>query len=261
MKRLACIAALAVALVLPVHGQEKALRVGVTAGPHAQITEVARKVAEREGLRIQIVEFTDFIQPNAALANGELDANIYQHVPFLQNQNKARGYKLVPVADGVVQQMGVYSRKVKSLKDLPEGARVGIPNDPTNGARALLVLDDQGLVKLKPGAGVTASVLDIVENPKKIRIVELEAAQLPRSLDDLDAAAVNTNYAIPAGLHPSKDAIAVEKPNSPFAVVVIATRDDNRSNPDVAKLVRAYRSEEVKQFVDKTFNGAYRTSW
>jgi D-methionine transport system substrate-binding protein len=167
----------------------------------------------------------------------------------------------VPVADGVVQQMGVYSRKVKSLADLPEGARVGIPNDPTNGARALLVLEDRGLLKLKPGAGVAASVLDVVDNPKKIRIVELEAAQLPRSLDDLDAAAVNTNYAIPAGLHPNKDAIALEKPDSPFAVVVIATRDDNRSSPDVAKLVRAYRSDEVKQFVTKTFNGAYTTSW
>jgi D-methionine transport system substrate-binding protein len=251
-----------VALAAGVVGaQDKPLKVGVTAGPHAQITEVARKVAERDGLKIQIVEFTDFIQPNAALNNRELDANIYQHVPFLENQNRARGYKLVKIADGVVQQMGVYSKKVKSLSELPEGARVGIPNDPTNGARALLVLADQGLIRLKPGVGVSASVLDVVANPKKIRLVELEAAQLPRSLEDLDAAAVNTNYAIPAGLHPNRDAIALEQPNSPFAVVVIASRDENKGDPAIAKLVKAYRSDEVKQFVNATFKGAYTTSW
>jgi D-methionine transport system substrate-binding protein len=154
-----------------------------------------KKVAERDGLKLQIVEFTDYIQPNAALAGGDLDANSYQHKPFLDQQVKDRGYKITSVGYTVNFPIGIYSKKVKSLKDLKEGARFGIPNDPTNGGRALLVLQDQGLIKLKPNAGLKATPLDIVENPKKLKFIELEAAQLPRSLDDLDASAVNTNFA------------------------------------------------------------------
>ncbi|MEI2415986.1 MetQ/NlpA family ABC transporter substrate-binding protein [Orrella sp. JC864] len=253
--------AAAFTFALPATAQEKPLVVGVTVGPHAQITEVAREVAQAQGLAVRLVEFSDFIQPNAALDAGELDLNIYQHRPFLEAQNKARGYKLVPVGSAVVQQMGVYSKRHASLDALPQGATVAIPNDPTNGARALLVLQAAGLIGLKPGVTVTASVFDIVENPKKLRIVEIEAAQLPHSLSDVDAAAVNSAYAIPAGLSPAKDALALESREAPFAVVLIAARQDNKDDPRVARFVKAYQSEQVRQFVEQTFPGAYSVSW
>lgn len=235
--------------------QDKPIKVGATAGPHAQILEQVKKVAERDGLKIQIVEFTDYIQPNAALATGDLDANSYQHKPFLDQQVQDRGYKITAVGYTVNFPIGIYSKKVRSLKDLKEGARFGIPNDPTNGGRVLLVLQDQGLIKLKPGAGLKATPLDVVENPKKLRFVELEAAQLPRSLDDLDASAVNTNYAIPAGLHPGKDAIAQENAKSPY-VNLIAVREQDKDKPWVAKLVKAYQSDEVRRFVQAEFKGS-----
>lgn len=249
------------ALVLPAPAQNQPFVVGVTAGPHAQIVEAARKVAAKDGFTIRIVEFSDYIQPNAALAQGELDANVYQHLPFLETQNRDRGYKLVAVAPAVRQQMGIYSRKLKKLADLKEGARVGIPNDPTNGSRALLVLRDAGLVALKPGVTTRASVLDIVENPKKLKFVELEAAQLPRSLDDLDASAVNSNYAVPAGLSPTRDALALESPDTPYVTVVIATREDKRNDAALARFVKAYQSPEVRQFIADTFKGAYTAAW
>jgi D-methionine transport system substrate-binding protein len=235
--------------------QDRPLKIGATAGPHSQILEQVKKVAERDGLKIQIVEFTDYVQPNAALAAGDLDANSYQHKPFLDQQVKDRGYKIVSAGYTVNFPIGIYSKKVKSLKDLKEGARFGLPNDPTNGGRVLLVLQDQGLIKLKPGAGLKATPIDVVENPKKLRFVELEAAQLPRSLDDLDAAGVNTNFAIPAGLHPGKDAIAQESAKSPY-VNLIAVREQDKDKPWVARLVKAYQSEEVRKYVQTEFKGA-----
>ena len=174
--------------------QDKPLKIGVTAGPHAQILEQVKKIAEKDGLKIQIVEFSDYIQPNAALAAGDLDANSYQHKPYLDQQVKDRGYKIVPVGYTVNFPIGIYSKKVKCLNDLKEGARVGIPNDPTNGGRVLLVLQDKGLIKLKPERG-SRPRRSTCENPKKIKFVEVDAAQLPRTLDDLDASAINTNYA------------------------------------------------------------------
>lgn len=234
--------------------QDKPLKIGVTAGPHAQIFEQVKKIAEKDGLKIQIVEFSDYIQPNAALAAGDLDGNSYQHKPFLDQQVKDRGYKIVSVAYTVNFPIGIYSKKVKSLKDLKEGARFGIPNDPTNGGRALLVVQDQGLIKLKPGAGLKATPLDVTDNPKKIKFVELEAAQLPRSLDDLDASAVNTNFALSAGLNP-KDAIAQEAAKSPY-VNILAVREQDKDKPWVAKLVKAYHSEEIRKFIQTEFKGA-----
>lgn len=235
--------------------QDKPIKIGVTAGPHAQIFEQVKKVAERDGLKIQVVEFSDYVQPNAALAAGDLDANSYQHKPYLDQQVKDRGYKFVPVGYTVNFPIGLYSKKVKSLKDLKEGAKFGIPNDPTNGGRVLLVLQDQGLIKLKAGAGLKATPLDVVENPKKLKFVELDAAQLPRSLDDLDASAINTNYAIPAGLHPGKDAIAQENAKSPY-VNLLAVREEDKNKPWVAKLVKAYQSDEIRKFIQTEFKGA-----
>ncbi|KQP15043.1 MetQ/NlpA family ABC transporter substrate-binding protein [Pseudorhodoferax sp. Leaf267] len=234
--------------------QDKTLKVGVTAGPHAQIFEQVKRIAEKDGLKLQVVEFSDYIQPNAALAAGDLDLNSYQHKPFLDLQVADRGYKFVAVGNTVNFPIGLYSKKVKDLKDLKEGARFGIPNDPTNGGRVLLVLQDKGLIKLKPSAGLKATPLDVIENPKKLRFVELEAAQLARSLDDLDAAAVNTNFALPAGLNPAKDAIAQENAKSPY-VNVLVVRAQDQDKPWVAKLVKAYHSAEVRSFIQTEFKG------
>jgi len=260
--RISGVAALLLAAALtPALAQEKPLKIGVTAGPHAQILEVVRKVAEKDGLALQVVEFSDFIQPDAALADGSLDANVYQHQPFLEAQNRDRGYKLVALAPAVRQQLGVYSRKVKSLADLKEGARIGIPNDPTNASRALFVLREHGLIQLKEGVGARASVLDIIGNTKKLKFIELEAAQLPRSLEDLDAAAVNSSYAVPAGLSPQKDALVLESPVGPYVTVVIAARDGSQGNARLQRFVKAYQSAEVKTFIDTQFKGAYTAAW
>jgi len=235
--------------------QDKPIKIGVTAGPHAQILEQVKKIAARDGLKIEGVVFSDYIQPNAALAAGDLDANSYQHKPFLDQQVRDRGYKITSVGYTVNFPIGIYSKKIKSLKELKQGARFGIPNDPTNGGRALLLLQDQGLIKLKASAGLKATPLDVVENPKKLKFVELEAAQLPRTLDDLDAAAINTNYALPAGLQPGKDSIAQESAKSPY-VNVLVVRDADKNKPWVAKLVKAYQSEEIRKYVQTEFKGA-----
>lgn len=239
---------------------EDQIKMGVTAGPHAEIMEQVKKLLEKDGVQMKVIEFTDYIQPNAALSAGDLDANSYQHQPYLDAQIKDRGYKFVSVGSTITFPMGVYSKKIKSINDLKQGARVGVPNDPTNGGRALLVLQAKGVIKLKADAGLKATPLDIVENPKKIKIVELDAAQLPRSLDDFDAAVINGNYAESAGLSPTKDAIAVEASTGPYANV-IAVRIADKDKPWVAKLVKAYHSPEVKKFVLEKYKGSVITSW
>lgn len=239
----------------PAMAQDKPLKIGVTAGPHAQIFEQVKKVAEKDGLKLQIVEFSDYIQPNAALAAGDLDLNSYQNKPFLDQQIKDRGYKIVNVGYTVNFPIGLYSKKVKKLEELKEGAKFGIPNDPTNGGRVLLVLQDKGMIKLKADVGLKATVLDVVENPKKLKFVELDASQLARSLDDLDAASINTNFALQAGLQPGKDAIAQENAKSPY-VNLLAVREQDKDKPWVAKLVKAYQSEEVRKFVLAEFKGS-----
>jgi len=239
--------------------QDKPIKVGVIAGPDSQTWQVVKKVAkQKEGLDIKLVEFNDYVQPNAALDAGDLDANAFQHQPYLDSQIRQRGYKIVNVGLTYISPLGIYSKKLKSLKDLPPGAKVSLPNDPSNENRALLLLQTQGVIKLKAGAGVNgsnATPLDIESNPKKIKLVELDAAQLPRSLDDVDAAAINTNYALSAGLQPAKDAIAREDVHSPYANL-IAVRTQDKSKPWVKKLVAAYQSPEVRQFINSEFKGA-----
>ncbi|WP_174241976.1 MetQ/NlpA family ABC transporter substrate-binding protein [Teichococcus oryzae] len=231
------------------------LRAGVTSGVHAQVLEVVRDVLAKENFAVRITEFADFIQPNAALAAGEIDINTYQHLPFLETQKQQRGYDFVPVGKTVLTVMGVFSRKHKSLSDLPNGARIAIPNDPTNGGRALLLLAKAGVIGLTPGADYRATVADITENPKRIRIIELEAASIARGLDDVDAAAITGNYAVPAGLNPLKDGIAVEGTDSAYTVLVVARRGDE-NKPWARKLARAYADPSVKAFVEQTFGGA-----
>ena len=236
------------------------IKVGVTGGPHAELLEVVKSVAAKNGLNIRIVEFADYVQPNAALASGDLEANSYQHEPYLEAQVKDRGYRLIRIADTVTFPMGIYSKKIKSLAQLQPGAKVAVPNDPTNGGRALLLLQKQGLLRLRTEAGLKATPLDIVDNPRKLKIVELDAAQIPRSLGDVDAAAINTNYAMQAGLKPKQDAIAIEDPKGPY-VNIIAIRETDRNRPWVAKLVAAYHSPEVKQYIDSRYGGAVIASW
>jgi D-methionine transport system substrate-binding protein len=217
--------------------------------------EKVRDIAARDGLVLRIVEFTDYIQPNAALAAGDLDANSYQHQPFLDQQVRDRGLALVSVAKTLIFPMGIYSKRHKSLDAIPQGGRVAIPNDPTNGGRALVLLSEAGLLRFKPGADFRVSVADIEANPKRLRIVELEAAQLPRALDEVDAAVINTNYALPAGLNPVRDSLKLESSDSPYANV-IAVRTPDREAPWVHRLVAAYQTEEVRDFVRNTFHGA-----
>ena len=255
LKALAALALGAAFAAQPALAAGKPFKIGVTAGPHAEIMEVVKQEAAKQGLNIQIVEFSDYVQPNAALAAGDLDANSYQHQPYLDNVNADRHYNLVSVAKTVIFPIGIYSKKYKSLKDLPVGAKIGIPNDPTNGGRVLLLLQSLGLVKVDPKAGLKATPLDVTSNPKKFKFIELDAAQLPRSLDDTAASAINTNFAVSAGLDPKKDAIAQESPDSPYANVLVVRAAD-KDLPAVKTLIQAYHSPAVKQFIETKYKGS-----
>ncbi len=234
---------------------QRPLRIGGTAGPHSQVLEKVREIAARDGLVLRIIEFRDYIQPNAALAAGDLDANSYQHQPFLDQQVRDRGLRIVSAGKTLIFPMGIYSRRHRDLAAVPQGGRIAIPNDPTNGGRALVILARNGAFRLREGADFSASVADIVENPRRLRVVELEAAQIPRVLDEVEAAAINTNFAIPAGLNPVRDSIALESSESPYANL-IAVREQDRAAPWVRRLVAAYQTQEVKDFVQTTFQGA-----
>ncbi|KAF1037821.1 MAG: D-methionine-binding lipoprotein MetQ [Herbaspirillum frisingense] len=261
LARLAAAAA-ALAMALAPHGasaqDQNKIKVGISVGSAEATFEVVKKVAAREGLEIQTVVFSDYLQPNAALAAGDLDANAFQHLPYLESQIKVRGYKIVPVGLTITAPLGIYSKKYKSIDQLPNGASIGIQNDPSNGNRALLLLQKAGLIKLKPGVGengVNATPLDVIDNPKKLKLIELDAAQLPRSLDDLAAASINNDYAFKAGLSLQKDTIAVEDPRGRYANI-IATRVEDKDKPWVKKLVHAYQSDEVRKFIESEFKGS-----
>ncbi|WP_136649611.1 MetQ/NlpA family ABC transporter substrate-binding protein [Paracoccus aeridis] len=236
------------------------IKIGVSPGEHAEILEQVAPIAAARGLNLDIIEFSDYVVPNTALADGDLQANSFQHVPYLENQIKDRGYDLVVVAKTITTPMGVYSSKLKSLGDLADGATVAIPNDPTNGGRALLVLAEQGLITVNPDAGLVPTPLDITENPKDLEFTELDAAQLPRALQDADAAVINTNYALSAGLSPKTDSIAMEKADSPYANVIVVRRGDE-GQPWVKTLVEAYHSPEIKQFIETKYEGAVIPAW
>jgi D-methionine transport system substrate-binding protein len=259
LKKLGLAALLSLA-ALPAAAQTQTIRIGVTPGPHAQIFETVKPIVAAKGIDIRIVEFSDYVVPNAALASGDIEANSFQNQPYLDNQKADRGFKIETVAQTVNFPIGVYSKKHKSFEALPNGGTISIPNDPTNGGRALLVLQDKGLIKLKDNVGYKPTPLDITDNPKKIKFVEIEAAQAPRVLDDVDAAVINTNYATQAGLDPVKDPIARENPKGPY-VNIIAVRSEDKDKPWVKTLVEAYRSPEVKRFVEEKFKGSVLTSW
>ncbi|MDR2127538.1 MAG: MetQ/NlpA family ABC transporter substrate-binding protein [Burkholderiaceae bacterium] len=233
------------------------LKVAATAVPHAEILNFVKPKLKAEGVDLQVVEFSDYVQPNLAVADKQLDANFFQHKPYLDSFVKERKVDLVLVPNGGIhiEPFGAYSKKIKRLDDLKSGSRVAIPNDPTNGGRALLLLQAHGAIKLKKDAGLEATVKDIVENPKKLKFSELEAPQLPRALDDVDVALINTNYALQAGLNPTKDALVIEGKDSPY-VNVLAARSDNAASDAVTKLAQALRTPEVKDFLSQKYKGA-----
>ncbi len=235
------------------------IKVGVSPVPHEEILGVVKDKLAKDGVNVEVVEFTDYVQPNLALNDKSLDANYFQHKPYLDEFCKSRGLKLKSIGAVHVEPMSVYSNKIKALKDLPDGAHVTIPNDPTNGGRALLVLQSAGLIKLRDGAPITATPQDIAENPKNLKFSELEAPQLPRSLEDSDIAVININFALEAKLDP-KTAIYTEGSDSPYAnIVVVREGDENR--PELHKLMKALQSQEVKDFIDKKYGGAIKATF
>jgi len=239
------------------------IKVGVIVGAEQQVAEVAKKVAkDKYGLDVELVTFNDYVLPNEALNKGDIDINIFQHKPYLDQQIKDRGYKLVSVGNTFVYPIAGYSRKIKSLDELSNGAQVAIPNDPTNLGRSLLLLQKVGLIKLKDGVGLMPTVLDVVENPKNIKLVELEAPQLPRSLDDqqITLAVINTTYASQINLTPTKDGIFVEDKDSPYVNLIVA-REDNKDAENVKKFVEAYQANEVSDAANKIFNGGAIKGW
>jgi len=239
---------------LPAFADQK-IKVGISGGDAEIVWAKVKEIAAQDGLDVGVVVFNDYLLPNAALDAGDLDANAFQHKPFLENQIKTRGYKITPVGDTIVAPIGLYSRKVKAVDDIKPGGSIGIPNDPSNGGRALLLLQAQKLIKVKDGVGLLPTVLDVVDNPKKLQLREIDAAQLPRSLDDVDAAVINTNYAVPVGLIPGKDSIAIESPvNNPYNNF-IAVRERDKDAAWVPKLVRAYQNETIRQLIKDRLPG------
>lgn len=231
------------------------LTIGVSPVPHADIVNFVAPTLKNQGIEVKVVEFSDYVQPNLSLADKELDANFFQHKPYLDEFAESRGLKLESLVAVHIEPMGVYSKSVKKVEDLAEGAKIAIPNDPTNCGRALKVLETAGLIKLKADAGILATPNDIVENPKKLSFLEIEAAQLPRALDDVAAAVINSNFALGANLNPTKDAIAIESKDSPYAnIVAIRAGESNRE--DLQKLKAVLTSPEVKKFLEDKFQGS-----
>lgn len=264
-KTLALVSALAGSLLLTACGQKEAdsnkIKVGVISGAEEQVAEVAKKVAKQQyGLDVELVSFSDYITPNAALADGSLDVNAFQHKPYLDQQIADRGYKLAVVGNSFVYPIAGYSKKIKNVSELADGASVALPNDPTNLGRSLLLLQAQDLIKLKDGSGLNATLLDVVDNPKKLKLVELEAPQLPRSLDDVDLAIINTTYASQIGLTPPKDGLFVEDKASPYVNLIVA-REDNKNAENVQKFVKAFQTEEVYQAANEVFKGGVVKGW
>lgn len=232
------------------------LKVGATPVPHAEILEFIRDDLAKEGVKLEIIEFSDYVQPNLATNDKELDANFFQHQPYLSDfVTEHPEVKLIKAAGIHIEPMGVYSKKVKVLEQLPDGASIAVPNDPTNCGRSLLLLEKAGLIKLKPNAGITATVQDIVENPKNIKFQELEAAQVPRTLDDVDAAVINSNFAMQVQLNPVKDTMYKEGPDSPY-VNIVAIRAGDESRPEIQALIKVLKTDKVKQFIEEKYSGA-----
>ena len=239
------------------------IRVGITSGPEKDIAEAAKKVAkEKYNLDVELVNFNDYVVPNEALNNGDIDANAFQHVPYLEEQSKQRGYKLAVVGKTFVYPIVAYSKKIKTIAELKDGSTVVIPNDPTNGGRSLLLLQKNGLIKLKENIGLLPKLTDVTANPKNLKFLEIEAPQLTRVLDDDEVvlAIINNNFAAQAGLDPEKNGILKEDKDSPYVNVIVA-REDNKNSEKVKNFVKAYQSKEVEETAAKIFKGGAVKGW
>ncbi|NCC67151.1 MAG: metal ABC transporter substrate-binding protein [Clostridia bacterium] len=235
------------------------IKVGASPTPHAQILEIAKEILAEQGITLEIVEFTDYVQPCTATENGDIDANYFAHLPYIEKFNEENGTHLVSVAAVHYEPYGLYPGKTATIDELTDGAKIAVPNDATNEARALMLLEAQGLIKLADGVGLNATKLDIAENPKNIEIVEMEAAQLPSALADVDMAVINGNYAIDAGLSVKNDAVATEDAESEAAQTyanILVVKEGNETNPAILALAEALRSEKVKTFINDTYDGA-----
>jgi len=236
--------------------KEVTLKIGATPVPHAEILEQIKPDLKEKGITLEVIEFNDYVQPNIALNDKELDANFFQHEPYLNDFIKEHKDVKLKNAGGVhIEPMGIYSKKIKKLDELTGGATVSIPNDPTNGGRALLLLQKAGLLKLKDGVKEMATVQDIVENPKDLRIQEVEAAQLPRTLEDVDISIINTNFAMNADLNPMRDALFIEDKTSPY-VNIIAVRDGDENREEIKTLLNTIKTDKIKKFLEEKYKGA-----
>lgn len=253
--------ALALALLLAstsIWAKEKIV-IGATPVPHAEILKFAAPLFEKRGFELKVIEFTDYAVPNKALNEGQLDANFFQHKPYMDEFNKSNGTDVVATQSVVIVPMGAYSRKIKDIKALPDGALISVPNDPTNEDRAFILLEREGLLEFKAGVQFKTPK-DIVKNPKKLKFKELKAAQLPRSLDDVDLAFIPTNYALDFGLSPVKEALLIEDKDSPYAIIIAVRKAD--ANAQKTKLIgEILRSKEVKDFVQKKYGGNVLTTF
>ncbi len=238
---------------------EKKIVIGATPTPHGEILKIVKDVLAEEGYELEIKEFTEYAQLNPALDSGDLEANYFQHQPYLDNYNKENNGKLVSIAAIHYEPLGLYPGKAASLEELQDGAQIAVPNDTTNEARALLLLETIGLIKIDPDAGLEATVMDIIENPKNLVIVEIEAAQLARSLSDVEMAVINGNYALQAGLNAATDALAKEEQDSLAAETyanVVAVREGDENNKKLLALVDALKSDKVREFIAEKYQGA-----
>lgn len=231
------------------------LKVGATPVPHSEILNLIKPTLAAKGIELEIIEFTDYVKPNLALDAKEIDANFFQHVPYMESFSREHNLQLLSAAKVHVEPLGLYSKKIKSAEELKDGAIISIPNDPTNEGRALILLETKGYIKLKADAGLEATDKDIVENPKNLVFKPIDAAQLPRTLDDVDAAVINTNYALEADLNPSKDALLIEGSESPYANI-LTIRPQDKENAAIKELITALQSEEVKNFIEDQYKGA-----
>lgn len=254
MKRL-LIALTAWTAMAAISVQAQTLSIAATAVPHAELLEQVKPVLAEQGIRLEVRVFTDYVQPNVQVAEGRIDANFFQHQPYLDSFNASRNTSLVSVGGIHVEPFGLYSSRHDSLDNLPNRAQVAIPNDVTNGGRALLLLQSAGLITLNPDAGITASPRDIQSNPKNLRFNELEAATLPRVLNQVDLALINTNYALEAGLNPVDDALIIEGTDSPY-VNILVTRAGQAGNPALLALHDALRSDAIRAFIEERYEGA-----
>jgi len=234
---------------------DHALTVAATAVPHAEILKQAKPLLAQEGVDLQIKVFADYVQPNTQVAEKNIDLNYFQTKPYLDAFNRERGTQLVIITGVHIEPFGAYSHKFKSIDQLPDGASVTLPNDPSNNSRALLLLAKHGLITLKDPTDEMATLKDITANPKQLKFRELEAAMLPRTLDEVDLALINTNYALAAGLNPTKDALLIESKDSPYVNYLVG-RPDNRDDPRVQKLARVLNSPQIKAFIEQKYHGA-----